>query len=128
MISKHTGYVRVVTACESLSIESRYVCRITKKAEASEWEDFFAGLDGRIGHVPALHELRVLACEWPTTECVLRISQRGVFKRFWADAMNRHGITKSLWVKWAETLLERGIKLVNKTGVEWHPRLRAARR
>ncbi|KAJ7754187.1 hypothetical protein DFH07DRAFT_921075 [Mycena maculata] len=75
----------------------------TKTDDVNEWGDFFAALD--VSHLPALCELRVPACEWPTTE---------------------YGIVKSLWVKAAENLLVRGIKLTNKTGVEWHPRLRAS--
>jgi len=37
-------------------------------------------------------------------------------------------IAKSLWVQAAEKLLQGGVKLTDKAGVEWHPRLKLARR
>ncbi|KAJ7101923.1 hypothetical protein C8R44DRAFT_887717 [Mycena epipterygia] len=76
-----------------------------KSREERDWVNFFATLD--VAHLPALREMRVMACQWPTTE---------------------HAIAKSLWVQWAEKLLQRGVKLTDKAGVEWHPRLKLARR
>jgi hypothetical protein len=40
---------------------------------------------------------------------------------------NRHAIAKSVWVQAAERLLEKGIKLTDKGGAEWHPRLKLKR-
>ncbi|KAJ6493994.1 hypothetical protein C8R47DRAFT_1117997 [Mycena vitilis] len=73
-----------------------------KLKEEQDWISFFSTF--ATAHLPALREVRIPACEWPTAE---------------------HAITKSVWVCAAEELLERGIKLTNKTGVEWHPRLKA---
>ncbi|KAJ7653170.1 hypothetical protein DFH06DRAFT_527574 [Mycena polygramma] len=73
-----------------------------KSKEEQDWTSFFSTF--ATAHLPALREVRIPACEWPTAE---------------------HAITKSVWVGAAEELLERGIKLTNKTGVEWHPRLKA---
>ncbi|KAJ7667033.1 hypothetical protein B0H17DRAFT_1184307 [Mycena rosella] len=74
------------------------------KANEKEWEAFFLSVDSK--HLPALREVCVPDLEWPTTE---------------------HGISKNVWVKGAEMLLERGIKLIDGEGVEWRPRLKSAR-
>ncbi|KAJ7726776.1 hypothetical protein B0H16DRAFT_1780129 [Mycena metata] len=76
-----------------------------KSKEEQAWINFFSTF--ATTHLPALREVRVAVCEWPTTE---------------------HAIAKSVWVQAAEELLERGIKLTNKKGVEWHPRLKAPAR
>ncbi|KAJ7101882.1 hypothetical protein C8R44DRAFT_887683 [Mycena epipterygia] len=78
-----------------------------KSREERAWAEFFPTLDVALTHLPALREIRVMACQWPTTE---------------------HAIAKSLWVKWAENLLQKGVKLTDKAGMEWHPRLKMARR
>ncbi|KAJ6556614.1 hypothetical protein DFH09DRAFT_1164833 [Mycena vulgaris] len=41
--------------------------------------------------------------------------------------LSKHGIAKSIWVKWAEILLARGIKLTDEAGTGWRPRLKASR-
>ncbi|KAJ7166543.1 hypothetical protein C8R43DRAFT_1163323 [Mycena crocata] len=87
VLSKHAGY--------------------NKTTEQAEWEAFFLTFDAAQLHLPALREVRVLTCEWPTAE---------------------HAIAKSIWVHWAEKLLPQGIKVMDKEGAEWHPRLKATRR
>ncbi|KAJ6568642.1 hypothetical protein B0H19DRAFT_989151 [Mycena capillaripes] len=77
------------------------------RREEEAWANIFRELEKALPHFPALREVRALACEWPTTE---------------------HAISKSVWVQAAEHLLGRGIKLKDKGGVEWHPRLKAGRR
>ncbi|KAJ7602488.1 hypothetical protein DFH06DRAFT_1488667 [Mycena polygramma] len=52
---------------------------------------------------PALHEVLHPCCRWPTTEAE---------------------ILKSNWVRWAESLLERGVHLVGPQHVHWRPRLK----
>ncbi|KAF8217419.1 hypothetical protein K438DRAFT_1924921 [Mycena galopus ATCC 62051] len=71
------------------------------------WAEVFPGLEAALEHLPALSQIRSLACQWPTTE---------------------HAIGKSVWVQAAERLMKRGVKLTDKSGVEWHPRLKATRR
>ncbi|KAJ7455108.1 hypothetical protein FB451DRAFT_1143935 [Mycena latifolia] len=75
------------------------------KEEEKAWRLVAAALD--FAHLPALRELNISACEWPTTE---------------------HGITKSVWVEWAERLLHNGIRLTDKAGADWRPRLKVSRR
>ncbi|KAJ7938340.1 hypothetical protein B0H13DRAFT_1851782 [Mycena leptocephala] len=52
---------------------------------------------------PALREIEHPLCDWPTAE---------------------PQISKSRWVKWAESLLERDIHLVGPEGVRWRRRLK----
>ncbi|KAJ7479976.1 hypothetical protein B0H11DRAFT_2026025 [Mycena galericulata] len=57
--------------------------------------------------LPALREIQVYQLTWPTTE---------------------REISKSYWVRWAELLLEKGIKLTDMDGKHWTPRLKVGRR
>ncbi|KAJ7496417.1 hypothetical protein FB451DRAFT_1162568 [Mycena latifolia] len=58
-------------------------------------------------HIPALREVCIHSLfEWPTSE---------------------HTISKCAWVEFAEMLLPCGIKITDKTGTEWLPRLKASR-
>ncbi|KAJ7042788.1 hypothetical protein C8F04DRAFT_1074805 [Mycena alexandri] len=52
---------------------------------------------------PALREVMHPSCEWPTSE---------------------PEISKSPWVNWAESFLERSVHLVGPKGVHWRPRLK----
>ncbi|KAJ7611972.1 hypothetical protein DFH06DRAFT_1243803 [Mycena polygramma] len=80
--------------------------RVTGKVRNEiDWKGFFLNLD--LSHLPAVREVSIDQCEWPTTE---------------------HEISKSLWVKWAENLLEIGVKLTDEKGTEWRPRLKNSRR
>ncbi|KAF7340377.1 F-box domain-containing protein [Mycena venus] len=56
---------------------------------------------------PALREIQVHNCEWPTTE---------------------REIAKSEWVTFAEAWLEHGIKLTDSEGQHWIPRVKRSRR
>ncbi|KAJ7813950.1 hypothetical protein B0H14DRAFT_1430322 [Mycena olivaceomarginata] len=67
------------------------------------WAGIFPRLETALVHLPALRKICALPCEWPTTE---------------------HAIAKSVWVQAAERLLEKGVKLKDKDGAEWHPRLK----
>ncbi|KAJ6500899.1 hypothetical protein C8R45DRAFT_1071400 [Mycena sanguinolenta] len=75
--------------------------------DLEEWRDFFAAM--KCEEFPALREVQILYghFKWPTTE---------------------HAISKSPWVKWAERLLEKNIKLTNPEGVHWRPRFKGPRR
>ncbi|KAJ7483996.1 hypothetical protein B0H11DRAFT_2019845 [Mycena galericulata] len=77
----------------------------SKAREMDDWALLFAKMN--FDDFPALREIRISACEWPTTE---------------------HAISKSLWVKHAEALFKRGIKLTDRLGVHWRPRLKHGRR
>ncbi|KAJ7737357.1 hypothetical protein B0H16DRAFT_1572288 [Mycena metata] len=55
---------------------------------------------------PALREIQIQACKWPTTE---------------------REISKSDWVPLAEAWLKRGIKLTDSDGEHWIPRVKRAR-
>ncbi|KAJ7469293.1 hypothetical protein B0H11DRAFT_1392905 [Mycena galericulata] len=70
--------------------------------EEQDWDEFFKVLD--VSYFPALREVCVPStCVWPTKE--------------W-------DIGNSVWVKWAEIFLARGIKLTDKSGTGWRPRLK----
>jgi hypothetical protein len=46
------------------------VFRVRKTREEQVWADVLLELGTALVHLPALREVRVLACQWPTTECV----------------------------------------------------------
>ncbi|KAF7360686.1 F-box domain-containing protein [Mycena venus] len=73
-----------------------------KADEDGEWDMILSPLEP--SHLPTLRELQVLQCKWP--------------------AANEHAIAQSGWVKRAEKLLKHGIKLMDKDGVHWRPRLK----
>ncbi|KAF7362602.1 F-box domain-containing protein [Mycena venus] len=77
----------------------------TIKENDENWDKLFSAL--HVPHLPALSEVSVPWCEWPKTD---------------------HEIAKSMWVKWAEIFLERGVKMTGKDGTEWRPRLKTSRR
>ncbi|KAJ7773823.1 hypothetical protein B0H16DRAFT_1713677 [Mycena metata] len=75
-----------------------------KAQDEKAWRRLFDGLD--LTCVPALREIQISNIhQWPKTD---------------------HEITKSLWVKLAEQLLERGVNLTDLNGNLWRPRLRAS--
>ncbi|KAJ7056000.1 hypothetical protein C8F01DRAFT_375368 [Mycena amicta] len=78
------------------------------KAEKS-WDAIISSKDFQdaLTRLPALREIRIFEAVWPTVE---------------------REIAKSAYVKWAETLSARGIKVADKAGKEWHPRLKATGR
>ncbi|KAF7353945.1 hypothetical protein MVEN_01080800 [Mycena venus] len=76
--------------------------------DMEEWRQFFDA--AACEDFPALREVQILYdhFRWPTTE---------------------HAISRSLWVKTAERLLEeRDIRLTNSEGLHWRPRLKGSRR
>ncbi|KAJ7144548.1 hypothetical protein C8R44DRAFT_725474 [Mycena epipterygia] len=73
-----------------------------KADDEAEWERFFLLINP--ANYPALREIQLLQCVWPATE---------------------HAISKSLWVKWAEYMLKKGIKITDPAGMHWRPRLKA---
>ncbi|KAJ7728877.1 hypothetical protein B0H16DRAFT_1428404 [Mycena metata] len=72
------------------------------KKDELDWDARFSALD--VPCLPALREVCVPWCNWPTTE---------------------RDIKKSMWVKWAEVFLKRGIKMTDRDGKDWAPRLKA---
>ncbi|KAJ7043880.1 hypothetical protein C8F04DRAFT_681499 [Mycena alexandri] len=72
-----------------------------KRALRTSLGPFFTSLD--ITPFPALRWMEHPECIWPT---------------------NDREISKSYWVKWAESLLDRDIHLVDPEGVPWRPRLK----
>ncbi|KAF8208605.1 hypothetical protein K438DRAFT_1812546 [Mycena galopus ATCC 62051] len=66
-----------------------------------KWAVFFDSF--HVDPFPALRQILVPCVRWPTTE---------------------HDIEKSHWVRWAERLLNRDVKLVDINGVGWRRRLR----
>ncbi|KAJ7718664.1 hypothetical protein B0H16DRAFT_1475506 [Mycena metata] len=78
---------------------------IMNKRDEENWHALFSAID--VPCLPALREVCVPWCTWPTVE---------------------RDIKKSLWVNWAEVLLERGIKMTDRAGKEWAPRLKTSRR
>ncbi|KAJ7270755.1 hypothetical protein B0H12DRAFT_1229232 [Mycena haematopus] len=85
----------------------RIVFRITphyrlKQAHQTALGDLMLSLNSTASF-PALREIEHPSCHWPTME---------------------PEISKSQWVKWAESLHERDIHLVGPDGVRWRPRLK----
>ncbi|KAJ7725364.1 hypothetical protein B0H16DRAFT_1594707 [Mycena metata] len=66
-----------------------------------KWAGFFDFLS--VLTFPALRQIALPCIKWPTTE---------------------HDIGKSLWVQWAERLLDRNVTLVDANGVGWRRRLK----
>ncbi|KAJ7728876.1 hypothetical protein B0H16DRAFT_1587837 [Mycena metata] len=81
--------------------DKRYA--LANKKDEDNWDAFFSTLD--VAHFPSLREICVPWCVWPT---------------------NERDIKKSKWVRWAEVFLERGIKMTDRAGKEWRPRLKLA--
>ncbi|KAJ7453834.1 hypothetical protein FB451DRAFT_1100173 [Mycena latifolia] len=76
-----------------------------KNGDEEEWGRF---LDGSAwADFPALREIRAAPFTWPTDE---------------------RAISRSPWVKWAEGLLEKEIKLMDQQGKHWTPRFKRTRR
>ncbi|KAJ7170363.1 hypothetical protein C8R43DRAFT_944881 [Mycena crocata] len=80
-------------------------CKYRKSEEEAEWETILSTL--RLTDFPVLQELQIPECEWPCTEFDIR---------------------RSFWVKWADELYGKGIKVTDKEGVHWRPRLKTASR
>ncbi|KAJ7081188.1 hypothetical protein B0H15DRAFT_855336 [Mycena belliarum] len=76
-----------------------------KAAEEAEWERFFLLIDPAL--YPALREIQIAQCVWPTSE---------------------HAIAQSMWVKWAERMRCHDIKVTDAAGAYWRPRLKGSRR
>ncbi|KAJ7043845.1 hypothetical protein C8F04DRAFT_1070625 [Mycena alexandri] len=66
-----------------------------------KWAGFFDSLS--VLTFPALRQISLPCIKWPTTE---------------------HDIGKSLWVQWAERLLDHNVTLVDSNGVGWRRRLK----
>ncbi|EDR03452.1 uncharacterized protein LACBIDRAFT_295214 [Laccaria bicolor S238N-H82] len=64
---------------------------------------FFEAIDAK-KNFPVLQEIQVDFCEWPTLE---------------------HEIKKSVWPRWAEHLATHNIRLTDKDGRHWRPRLQS---
>ncbi|KAJ7689194.1 hypothetical protein B0H17DRAFT_1202550 [Mycena rosella] len=77
-----------------------------QKENDKHWAAFFRALV-KSQHLPVLREIRIRTFEWPTIE---------------------REILKCPWVEWAEMMLERGIKMTDRAGTEWRPKLKASRR
>ncbi|KAJ7448517.1 hypothetical protein FB451DRAFT_1411262 [Mycena latifolia] len=76
-----------------------------KNEDVEEWGRF---LDSSAwGDFPALREIKAMPFNWPTDE---------------------HGISRSPWVKWAEGLLKKEVKLTDESGKHWTPRFKGASR
>ncbi|EDR15475.1 uncharacterized protein LACBIDRAFT_301868 [Laccaria bicolor S238N-H82] len=75
--------------------------RFNHKIHAS----FFEAIDAK--NFPVLQEIQVDFCEWPILE---------------------HEIKKSVWPRWAEYLATHNIRLTDKDGRHWRPRLQSSRR
>ncbi|KAJ7184590.1 hypothetical protein C8R46DRAFT_1208777 [Mycena filopes] len=73
----------------------------SKKEHIAGWEEFITDIDQDF--FPNLREIQFTDCEWPT---------------------NERDIEKSFWVRWAEMLLKRNIKLTDEAGKHWQPRLK----
>ncbi|KAJ7490950.1 hypothetical protein FB451DRAFT_628251 [Mycena latifolia] len=71
------------------------------KGDVAKWEAFFTGFEPT--HLPSLREIEFPCFEWPTSE---------------------RDITKSYWVRWAESLLKHNINLTDRNGTKWRPRLK----
>ncbi|KAJ7438631.1 hypothetical protein B0H11DRAFT_2104239 [Mycena galericulata] len=87
------------------SLTKIIVDKVPKRGVAKEeqdWDDFLGVLD--VSYFPALREVCIPSLEWPTKE---------------------QAIAKSVWVKWAEILLDHGIRLTDRTGANWRPRLKS---
>ncbi|KAJ6540737.1 hypothetical protein B0H19DRAFT_1269283 [Mycena capillaripes] len=76
-----------------------------KVDEEAEWDRFFGLIDPV--YFPTVREIQMEQFVWPTTE---------------------RAISQSLWVKWAEQILKNGIKVTEKAGTHWRPRLKGLRR
>ncbi|KAJ7502635.1 hypothetical protein B0H11DRAFT_1799305 [Mycena galericulata] len=81
-------------ALAKITINKLYARRKTQ--EEAEWDLVFFSI--RPGHFPALRELQVAQCEWPSPECYT---------------------SENMWVKAAEKFLEHGITLLDGTGMHW---------
>ncbi|KAJ7259680.1 hypothetical protein C8J57DRAFT_1338956 [Mycena rebaudengoi] len=74
------------------------------KDEEAEWRTFIQTLN--LTSFPALQEIQITRCVWPT---------------------NERDISRSVWSQQAEFLLEKGVKLKDQAGKHWIPRLKKER-
>ncbi|KAJ6463407.1 hypothetical protein C8R45DRAFT_1080367 [Mycena sanguinolenta] len=91
----------ISTHLERIVFRATRYCRVKQKHETALGQ-LFQSLKFTPSF-PALREIEHPCCEWPTME---------------------PAISKSRWVKWAESLHERDIHLVDHAGVRWRPRLK----
>ncbi|KAJ6463401.1 hypothetical protein C8R45DRAFT_519182 [Mycena sanguinolenta] len=91
----------ISTHLERIVFRATRYCRVKQKHEIALGQ-LFQSLKFTPSF-PALREIEHPCCEWPTME---------------------PAISKSRWVKWAESLHERDIHLVDHAGVRWRPRLK----
>ncbi|KAJ7633707.1 hypothetical protein B0H17DRAFT_1108041 [Mycena rosella] len=75
------------------------------RKEEKGTREFLEALDTDM--LPALREIQVYDLDWPTTE---------------------REIAKSFWVGCAESLLKKNVKMTDKDGEHWTPRLKATKR
>jgi len=78
-----------------------HIGSISRRHNEKRWKSFFTYF--AFDEFPALTEIQIEGITWPT---------------------NEHEISKSLWVGWSESLMKRGIKLTDKSGRAWRPRLK----
>ncbi|KAJ7681495.1 hypothetical protein B0H17DRAFT_1076149 [Mycena rosella] len=105
-------YPKNIPSPDSLKLSETHAC-LTKivfkrprypavmPTEESKMMLMFRDVDRR--RFPALREIQHHNCCWPTTD---------------------RATTKSFWASWAEMLLERDIRLIDKQGVGWRSRLK----
>ncbi|KAF7296539.1 F-box domain-containing protein [Mycena chlorophos] len=106
------------TACANLN-KLRLIVDLPRKLKATdalarEWETLFGCLAATQAatRFPNLHEIQMTGCSWPKNRIAL------------ADlGLHRRDIAKNLFVRWAELLLKRDVRLVDRSGKGWRPRL-----
>ncbi|KAJ6466372.1 hypothetical protein C8R45DRAFT_1021463 [Mycena sanguinolenta] len=72
-----------------------------RQKQRNSLRSFLTSLD--VTPFPSLRQIEHPHCEWPTTDAE---------------------ISRNQWVRWAESLLERNIQLVDEEGNHWRPRLK----
>ncbi|KAJ7093859.1 hypothetical protein B0H15DRAFT_798934 [Mycena belliarum] len=80
--------------------------RYGHRQEEKRWAAFFSALAAS-EQLPALREINLRKFYWPTSA---------------------HEIAKCAWAGWAEMLLEHGIKMTDRAGIEWRTRLKGSHR
>ncbi|KAJ7891423.1 hypothetical protein B0H14DRAFT_2688898 [Mycena olivaceomarginata] len=102
-VNGHPPGPRLAASLERIILETPYQYRSRQlhKDQIPGWEQFFIGIEPEI--FPALREIHVKICVWPT---------------------NERDIAKSCWVRWAEILHEGNINLTDKDVMKWRPRLK----
>ncbi|KAJ7250994.1 hypothetical protein C8J57DRAFT_675801 [Mycena rebaudengoi] len=81
--------------------------------EEKEWAVVTSSLD--VDHFPSLREVQLATVTWPDF-------RTGIYSDFLL--LPRHAIAQCCWIDWAEGLLKRAIKVMDKTGTAWRARLK----